>query len=57
MRRRFAGQSTTQKLTCRYVHRLVVNKVDRLILELRLPPQDAYFKLKQTIEEVNTCIS
>jgi translation elongation factor EF-G len=36
---------------------LVVNKVDRLILELRLPPSDAYFKLKQTIEEVNTVIS
>ncbi|KAM0750354.1 P-loop containing nucleoside triphosphate hydrolase protein [Meredithblackwellia eburnea MCA 4105] len=36
---------------------LVVNKVDRLILELRLPPGDAYIKLKQTIEEVNTYIS
>jgi U5 small nuclear ribonucleoprotein component len=36
---------------------LVVNKVDRLILELRLPPSDAYYKLKQTIEEVNTIIS
>ncbi|SGY25731.1 BQ5605_C018g08661 [Microbotryum silenes-dioicae] len=39
------------------LHSLVVNKVDRLILELRLPPADAYFKLKQTIEEVNTVIS
>ncbi|KAI9601376.1 hypothetical protein H4Q26_001194 [Puccinia striiformis f. sp. tritici PST-130] len=36
---------------------LVVNKVDRLILELRLPPADAYYKLKHTIEEVNTVIS
>ena len=36
---------------------LVVNKVDRLILELRLPPSDAYYKLKHTIEEVNTVIS
>ncbi|KAL8283107.1 hypothetical protein RQP46_005885 [Phenoliferia psychrophenolica] len=36
---------------------LVVNKVDRLILELRLPPGDAYIKLKHTIEEVNTVIS
>ena len=36
---------------------LVVNKVDRLILELRLPPSDAYYKLKHTIEEVNTIIS
>ncbi|KAF8424500.1 P-loop containing nucleoside triphosphate hydrolase protein [Tirmania nivea] len=36
---------------------LVVNKVDRLILELKIPPTDAYFKLKHTIEEVNTIIS
>lgn len=35
---------------------LVLNKVDRLILELKLPPKDAYFKLKHTIEEVNTMI-
>ncbi|KAI9695648.1 MAG: hypothetical protein M1820_008495 [Bogoriella megaspora] len=35
---------------------LVVNKVDRLILELKLPPADAYFKLKHVVEEVNTVI-
>jgi U5 small nuclear ribonucleoprotein component len=35
---------------------LVVNKMDRLILELRLPPKDAYFKLKHVIEQVNTVI-
>lgn len=35
---------------------LVVNKMDRLILELKLPPTDAYFKLKHVIEEVNTAI-
>ncbi|KAJ5173990.1 Translation elongation/initiation factor/Ribosomal beta-barrel [Penicillium coprophilum] len=35
---------------------LVVNKMDRLILELKLPPNDAYFKLKHVIEEVNTVI-
>ena len=35
---------------------LVVNKVDRLILELKLPPTDAYFKLKHVVEEVNTVI-
>lgn len=35
---------------------LVVNKMDRLILELKLPPQDAYYKLKYVIEEVNTVI-
>jgi hypothetical protein len=27
-------------------------QVDRLILELKLPPSDAYFKLKHVIEEV-----
>ncbi|OQE07102.1 hypothetical protein PENVUL_c015G10087 [Penicillium vulpinum] len=35
---------------------LIVNKMDRLILELKLPPNDAYFKLKHVIEEVNTII-
>ncbi|KAF2118157.1 P-loop containing nucleoside triphosphate hydrolase protein [Lophiotrema nucula] len=35
---------------------LVVNKMDRLILELKLPPKDAYFKIKHVIEEVNTVI-
>ncbi|KAI1138203.1 P-loop containing nucleoside triphosphate hydrolase protein [Hypoxylon sp. FL0543] len=35
---------------------LIINKMDRLILELRLPPSDAYFKLKHVIEEVNTII-
>ena len=36
---------------------LVINKVDRLVLELKLPPQDAYYKLVHTIEEVNRIIS
>jgi U5 small nuclear ribonucleoprotein component len=36
---------------------LVINKIDRLILELRLPPQDAYFKIKFTIEQVNNVLS
>ncbi|MCJ1373112.1 hypothetical protein MMC20_004339 [Loxospora ochrophaea] len=35
---------------------LIVNKMDRLILELKLPPTDAYFKLKHVIEDVNTVI-
>ncbi|KAL2199368.1 P-loop containing nucleoside triphosphate hydrolase protein [Corynascus similis CBS 632.67] len=35
---------------------LVVNKMDRLILELKLPPNDAYYKLKHVIEEVNKVI-
>ena len=36
---------------------LVINKVDRLILELKLPPADAYFKLAHTIAEVNALIA
>lgn len=36
---------------------LVINKMDRLVLELRLPPKDAYFKLKHVVEEVNTVIA
>ncbi len=35
---------------------LLINKMDRLVLELKLPPTDAYFKLKHIIEEVNTVI-
>lgn len=35
---------------------MVVNKMDRLILELKIPPNDAYFKLKHVVEEVNTII-
>lgn len=36
---------------------LLITKVDRLITELKLPPTDAYHKLKHTIEEVNNAIS
>ncbi|ALC47638.1 CG4849 [Drosophila busckii] len=36
---------------------LCINKIDRLILELKLPPQDAYFKLKHIVEEVNNLLS
>ena len=35
---------------------LCLNQLDRLILELKMPPVDAYFKLRQVIEEVNTII-
>lgn len=35
---------------------LVVNKIDRLILELRIKPADAYYKIKHTIEEINSFI-
>ena len=32
---------------------LVINKIDRLVLELKLPPQDAYLKIKFIIDEFN----
>jgi U5 small nuclear ribonucleoprotein component len=35
---------------------LVVNKLDRLVLELKLPPADAYLKIRRTIEKVNFII-
>ncbi|XP_031783314.1 116 kDa U5 small nuclear ribonucleoprotein component [Nasonia vitripennis] len=34
-----------------------INKIDRLILELKLPPLDAYYKLRHIIEEVNSLIA
>lgn len=36
---------------------LIINKMDRLILELKLPPKDAYYKLKHVVEEVNSVIA
>jgi 116 kDa U5 small nuclear ribonucleoprotein component len=35
---------------------VVINKIDRLILELRLPPIDAYLKIRHTLEEINGII-
>lgn len=35
---------------------LLISKVDRLITELKVPPNDAYFKLRHTIDEVNSLI-
>lgn len=32
---------------------LCVNKIDRLILELKMPPADAYYKLRLVIDQVN----
>ena len=34
-----------------------INKIDRLVLELKLPPQDAYYKLRHIVEEVNGLLS
>ncbi|BFZ55935.1 hypothetical protein PYCC9005_002976 [Savitreella phatthalungensis] len=36
---------------------LCITKLDRLILELKFPPQDAYIKLRHLIEEVNVAIA
>ena len=30
-----------------------MNKLDRLVVELRLPPNDAYHKIRHTLEKVN----
>lgn len=32
---------------------ICINKVDRLIGELKLPPTDAYYKLRHIVDEVN----
>lgn len=34
----------------------MINKIDRLILEMKIPPADAYLKIKHTIEEINTLL-
>ena len=35
---------------------ICLNKIDRLILELKLPPTDAYYKLRHILEEVNSLL-
>lgn len=35
---------------------LCINKIDRLILELKLPPADAYYKLRHIIDELNSIL-
>lgn len=36
---------------------VVMNKMDRLVLELKLPPTDAYYKIRHTLEDINNLIS
>ncbi|XP_015920056.1 116 kDa U5 small nuclear ribonucleoprotein component [Parasteatoda tepidariorum] len=36
---------------------ICINKIDRLMLELKLPPQDAYYKLRHIVEEINGLLS
>jgi len=33
-----------------------INKIDRLIMELKLPPQDAFYKLRHIVEEINALL-
>jgi len=32
---------------------LILNKLDRLIIELKMPPGDTYYKLKHTLDQIN----
>ena len=36
---------------------LVLNKIDRFILELKLPPADTYYKIKHTLDSLNSIVS
>lgn len=36
---------------------LVLNKIDRLILELRLTPQQAYERMKAVVTQINMIVS
>ncbi|EGR33958.1 hypothetical protein IMG5_029560 [Ichthyophthirius multifiliis] len=36
---------------------VLINKIDRLIMEIKLPPADAYLKIKHTLEEINQIIA
>ncbi len=33
-----------------------INKIDRLVLELKLPPVDAYYKLRHIVDEINALL-
>ncbi|RRT55178.1 hypothetical protein B296_00041472 [Ensete ventricosum] len=39
------------------INKVILHLVDRLITELKLPPTDAYFKLRHTLEAINDLIS
>ena len=34
-----------------------INKIDRLVIEIKMLPADAYLKIKHTLEEINTIIA
>jgi U5 small nuclear ribonucleoprotein component len=35
---------------------LCINKIDRLIIELKLPPNDAYSKIRHTLDKLNQLV-
>ena len=35
---------------------LVINKIDRLVVELKIPPDDGYFKIKNIIDDFNRVV-
>lgn len=35
---------------------VVLSKIDRFALELKIPPADAYLKIKHTLDEINSII-
>ncbi|RXM32571.1 116 kDa U5 small nuclear ribonucleoprotein component [Acipenser ruthenus] len=35
---------------------ICINKIDRLMVELKLPPTDAYYKLRHIVDEVNSLL-
>lgn len=36
---------------------VVINKIDRLIIELKLPPNDAFYKLRNVVDEINSILA
>lgn len=36
---------------------IFINKIDRLVIEIKMLPADAYLKLRHTLEEINTIIN
>lgn len=51
------NQSNTKQQNLQVRLCLVINKIDRLILELQLQPQEAYERIKGIITQVNMIVS
>lgn len=48
--------ASASRKKCLTKYRSTSIQIDRLFLELKLPPQDAYFKCKHIIEEINNIL-